>query len=92
MKWEAFAVYDSAVEAYTKPFFEQTIGSAVRAFTDGVNQEGSMFSRHAKDYTLFHVGSFDERTGMFDKITPVSMGNALQYLEQAQVIDIPKEA
>lgn len=77
----AFAVHDSKAELFTKPFFEVTVGTAVRAFSDSVNSEGSDFHRHAEDFTLFHVGSFDDAMGVFVKFdAPVSLGNAVTFV------------
>lgn len=77
----AFSVHDSKAEVFSKPFFEVTKGTAVRAFTDAVNEEGSDFHRHADDYTLFHVGSFDDAMGMFSRMeAPFSLGNAVTFL------------
>ncbi len=77
----AFSVHDSKAEAFTKPFFDVTKGSAIRAFSDAVNEEGSQFALHADDYTLFHVGVFDDNLGVFEKFdAPVSLGNALTFV------------
>ncbi len=81
MKLLAFSVHDSKVEAFVKPFFDVTRGSAIRAFSDAVNEEDSAFHRHAEDYTLFHVGSFDQELGVFEVFSaPVSLGNALTFM------------
>ncbi len=80
----AFAVHDAKVEAFITPFFDVTKGSAVRAFSDAVNSEGDMFNRHAEDYTLFHVGVFDQGSGVFLKFdAPVSLGNALTFIVES---------
>lgn len=76
----AFAIYDAAAAAYLSPMFLDTKGMAIRSFADAVNQEDSAFGRHAADYTLFHIGSFDQRTGQLEACTPDSLGNALQFV------------
>lgn len=83
MKLQAFTVYDVKAESYTRPFFEQSTATAVRAFTDAVNEEGQDFNRHAEDYTLFHVGDFDDQTGTFTPLEPRSLGNALTFLDSS---------
>lgn len=80
---QVFTVYDVKAESYTKPFFERSTATAVRAFTDAVNEEGSDFQRHAEDYTLFHVGGFDDQKGTFAPLEPRSLGNALTFLESS---------
>jgi len=87
-----FAIFDAAAEAYLPPMFFDTKGMAIRSFADAVNQEDSGFSRHAADYTLFQIGSFDQSTGELKAITPDSMGNALQYVVKPVVSPVVLEA
>lgn len=79
--FQMFAVYDTKAEAYLLPFFCQTKGQALRSFDDAVNSQDHQFNRHAKDYTLFHLGSYDEQTG---EIVPfakaMALVNALEVL------------
>lgn len=82
----AFCVFDAAAELFMPPTFMQTKGQAIRSFADAANEEGHAFARHAADYTLFHIGSYDESAGLLEAITPDSLGNALQYIER---VDIP---
>ncbi len=89
MKVLVFSIYDQAVEAYTPPMFFQTKGAAMRSFADAVNKEGSEFNRHAGDYTLFHIGYFDEGSGELSPQVPVdALANALQLLERLSDVDI----
>ncbi len=82
----AFSVFDAAAEAYMAPTFMQTKGQAIRSFADAVNEEGHSFARHAADYTLFHVGMFDESTGMLKPLDiPDSMGNALTFVTRPDI-------
>ena len=73
-------------ECYSRPFFSLTHGEAIRTFTDAVNTEDSPYNRHPADYTLFHVGSFDDSLGA---LTPaeavVNLGNAQSYLVVEQL-------
>lgn len=78
-----FAVFDAAVKAYLDPFNSQTIASAKRAFRAAANEENHDFRLHAADYTLFHLASFDNQTGLITPLsTPVPLGTALAYLTE----------
>lgn len=70
MKLEIFSIHDSAVGAFLQPFFAPSRGSALRSVQDAVNDPKHEFSRHAKDFTLFIMGSFDDSTGLFDTAPP----------------------
>lgn len=82
MKLMAFCVRDEKAEAYLRPFFSDTRGSALRAFGDAVNDPQSPFFKHPADYTLFEIGSFNELSGQMTPATAiVSLGNAVEFIE-----------
>lgn len=64
MMQQIVAVRDSAVDAFMRPMFVPAIPAAVRAFKDEVNRAGSEMGAHAEDYELYHIGSFDDSTGV----------------------------
>lgn len=73
-----YSVFDSAAQAYNTPLTFQSEGLAIRSFSDAVNKEDSNFRRHAKDYTLFRIGEFDDATGEIKPLSPQAVVNALQ--------------
>lgn len=77
-----FSIYDSKAQAYQTPFGSQTVATALRSFEGAVTEEGHQFNKHAMDYTLFQVGSFDETTGVITPITAVNLGLAAQFLTE----------
>lgn len=66
------SVRDSKSEAYGRPFFTPSIGTAIRSFADEVNnnREDNMLFSHPEDFTLFTLGKFDDTTGTFETCTP----------------------
>lgn len=74
----ALAIHDNAAEAYLSPFFAPNIGLAKRMFVEAVSNPESKFNIHAKDFTLFHIGSFDTSTGLLEHQVPMSLGNAIE--------------
>lgn len=73
MKMLAFCVYDEKVQAYMAPFFAPTLGHAARSFEDTVtgSQGASLVSKHPEDFSLYHVGEFDEISGELRAQVPV---------------------
>lgn len=59
-----YSVKDKAVDAYLQPFFAPSLGSAIRSVSDAVNDTQHQFSKHITDYTLWHLGTFDDATGL----------------------------
>lgn len=79
---KVFSIYDSKVEAFMRPFFEQTRGSAIRSVTEAVNDKSTSFSKYPADFTLFELGSFDDSNGQFTLLpTPVSCGLLIEFVD-----------
>lgn len=77
-----FSIYDSAAEAYLPPFFVPTKAIAVRNFQHACNDETHAFHRHAGDYTLFELGTFNQKTAeITTHATPENHGLALTFIE-----------
>jgi len=78
---QVFSVYDSKVEAFLRPWFVETKGAAIRAFADSIKDTNVPMAAHPEDYTLFHMGEFDNKTGLINSFkTPVSIGLALEFM------------
>lgn len=76
MKLQVYTVMDKAVNAFLQPFFCRAKGEAIRSFTDAVNDPKNNFSRHSSDYTLVHLGEFDDASGIFTCHDPVRVVSA----------------
>lgn len=77
---QIFATWDSKAEAFLQPFFFLSKGQAIRSFDDAVNDPKSQMCAHAEDFSLFHLGSFDDADASFDLLkAPVSLGRALEF-------------
>lgn len=60
MKHVICSIYDSATEAYMRPFTAQSEGQALRMFEDEARRPDSDIGRHPQDYALFIIGKFDD--------------------------------
>ncbi len=79
---QIFTVYDSKTQAYLPPFYEPSIGGAVRSFSDACQQEDHVFNKHSADFTLFHIGEFDDQNSKIEMHkTPISLGLASENLQ-----------
>lgn len=87
-----FGVYDLKACAYLQPFFSGNSGSAMRAFSDAVNDGTSPIAKHPADYQLFELGTFDDSTGSIEALLPIKvLGLASDFLvEQRKVLDVAK--
>lgn len=75
---QIYSMYDSKACAFIQPFFSRTEGVAVRQLSQAINDGKHDFCIHAEDYTLFHLGSWDEVSGLVESNkTPVSVTTCL---------------
>lgn len=83
MKFQVFAIYDEKAEAFMTPFYAPAIGMAVRNFQDQVNQAGSIIATHPSDFSIYHLGTFDNTSLERENYTPPKLlGHATDYLTQ----------
>jgi len=74
MKFAAFSIYDSKAEAFSPPFFQPSVGLAIRAFEDMCRDESHPIGKHAGDYELFRLGVFDDSDGSYvGELAPVAL-------------------
>lgn len=74
-----YSVYDAAMQLYMAPFAAHNNGHALRMFVDTVNNPESMFYKHPDDFTLDHIGTFDEKTGEIAG-SPVRIAKATDWV------------
>lgn len=79
MKLNIYAIYDNKISAYSQPFYSHTHGSALRAFSDHVNDAQSAPNKHPEDFALYHLGTFDDQAGAIEGNKPTHIGNATEY-------------
>lgn len=78
---QIFTIFDSKTEAYLPPMYFQTKGAAVRAMEDTLEDPNHQFCKHPGDFTLFHIGEFDDTTCTIDTFnTPKSVGVAQEFI------------
>jgi len=76
-----YAVYDSKSQSHTPPFFQHQEAMAIRSFSDCCNDEGHTFGKHPEDYTLMHLGEYDDSTGAITQDKIISITTGLQQKE-----------
>lgn len=86
MKYSVCSVLDIVSQQYGRPFFTLNEGSAIRGFTDEVNQpnESSVLYKHPNDFQLFVLGTFDDSNCKFELLDVPRM-----LVSGSQVKDVP---
>jgi len=72
MIYRVVSVRDRVANVYNTPFCSPHPGVAIRNFTDEINRaaEDNMLYKHADDYELYDLGSYDDETGSFTQDGP----------------------
>lgn len=82
MLHNVFTYFDSAVGAYCPPFFLRSKGEALRWFEQMVNNPDTILYKSPKDYTLFHLGEFDDNSCSFNlNSVPIPLGVAIEFVK-----------
>ncbi len=82
---QIFTVFDSKTAAYLPPFYLPTKGAAIRALQDTLQDPQHQFARHPEDYTLFHIGNFEDTDASIVTFEAgVSLGSCLELMAENQ--------
>lgn len=65
MNIKVFAIRDRQLNAFMQPYFAQTAGAAIRAFTDLINEPGHQLNKHPQDYELWYICNWSDDDGLF---------------------------
>lgn len=77
---QVFSVYDSKAQTFCTPFYSVNTSTAMRDFAHAANDMHTDLHKFSLDYTLFHIGSFNEETAETTPHIPVNLGTANQFI------------
>ena len=63
---QMFTIFDSKAEVYNKPFYFINETVAIRAAYDLIQAGDSEIAKHPEDFTMFHMGEFDDTSATFN--------------------------
>lgn len=87
MIYQAFSIFDSAALVYSPPFFQATKGLAIRMFSETAKDMQTNIGRHPTDFTLFHIGEFDDQAGAMTRFdTPSPVIKAIETLPTDETV------
>lgn len=84
MKLNVYSIYDQASGLYSRPFFTQSDGEAIRSFSDIATDAEHPIGKHPADYTLFRLGIFDDRDGNLTDEDNSALSTALQAISETR--------
>jgi len=80
-----YSIYDTVAEIFNKPFSDVNDASAIRAFSQSLEE-----NKNKNDYVLYHIGGFDDNSGSItcDK-APLKLKSGFE-LKTAEVTQLPE--
>lgn len=70
MKKVMCTVYDVKAKVHGKLLPFTTTAEAIRAFGDAVRNPDTAINKHPEDFTLYHVGNYDEEKATYEMVEP----------------------
>nr|UXQ87975.1 MAG: nonstructural protein [Microvirus sp.] len=77
-----YSIYDEKSLTWTTPFFLNNNGTAIRQFTDAVNDSQTQFNKHPTDYSLYHLGTFNDNEASIASDKPAFLVKGIELLNE----------
>lgn len=82
---QLFSVYDSKAKAFLTPFCCPHIDVALRVFENAANTPEHQLCTFAEDFTLFHLGTWDDNTSEFKLFKEhINLGLAANFRKEVK--------
>lgn len=78
-----FAIKDEALDAFLAPFSSPSIGVACRHFSDEINNPDSPMFKHPEDYSLWHLCTVSQVSGVLSGLTADGESLPVRYVKGA---------
>jgi len=82
MKHNVYSIYDTASALYSRPFFSQSDGEAIRSFSDISQDAEHPIGKHPECYTLLRIGIFDDANAKLTDELNSSLLTGLEAIAQ----------
>jgi len=63
-----YTIFDTVTEVFNKPFTEVNDASAIRAFTNSIEE-----AKNKNEYELYHIGAYNDNNGQLEANHPVKI-------------------
>ncbi len=73
MTYGIYSIRDAAANVFTAPTIDLTDESAIRGFSQAVNNAGSVMNFCPSDFALYRIGTLHVEAGTIEPISPPTM-------------------
>lgn len=70
MKYGIYSIRDTAAHVFTAPTIDLSDESAIRGFSQAINNKGSLMNFCPSDFALFYIGVLDVESGTIEPVSP----------------------
>lgn len=70
MKYGIYSIRDAAAHVFTAPTIDLTDESAIRGFSQAINNSGSAMNFCPSDFALYRIGTYNVETGSIEPANP----------------------
>lgn len=70
MKMQIFSIYDTVAKVFSQPLFMANAEVATRVLKDWANSADTYIGKSPTDFSLYHIGEFDDETALLVPIKP----------------------
>ena len=73
MNYGIYSIRDASAHVFTAPTIDLTDESAIRGFSQAVNNTGSIMNYLPSDFALYRIGTLNVESGTVEPINPPTM-------------------
>lgn len=73
MKYGIYSIRDAAAHVFTAPTIDLTDESAIRGFSQAINNKGSVMNFCPSDFALYRIGDLNVEAGTIEPVSPPEM-------------------
>ena len=74
-----YSIKDEVSEEFSTPFYSKNNDTAKRDFYNVIDNPETLYGATPKDFKLFHLGSWNNESGVIDSIPPVFIAEAITH-------------
>lgn len=92
MIYQVLAVYDSKARAFLVPIYCSHVDVGLRALADAANTAGHQIERNPLDFTMFHLGVWNDDNGTFTLLDQqIQLANAASFANSKGVNNVQQQ-
>jgi len=84
MNLNIYTIKDAKAGTYAQPFYSVNNTTAIRSFTVSVKDPQNPLSAYPEDFSLWHLGTYNDITGKLVGNDPEFVANTAQQVEEGE--------